>query len=898
MVLGEVGMVRKIDIDAEMQQAYLDYAMSVIVARALPDARDGLKPVHRRILYAMHDMGLQPTGSHKKSARIVGEVLGKYHPHGEAAVYDAMARMVQDFSSRYPMVDGQGNFGSMDGDSPAAMRYTEAKLASLSTFLLSDIAKNTVDFIDNFDGSLIEPDVLPAALPNLLLNGATGIAVGMATSIPPHNLNEVIDALEYMLANWTKLDDITVEDLMNFIQGPDFPTGGIIIQEADHEGLAAAYGSGRGRITVRARVHLEEMDRGRNRIVITELPYMTNKSTLIERIASLVRDNRLEGITDLRDESDRQGMRIVLELTKNTDEEKLLRDLYKATPMQSTFSIIMLALVNGEPRTLSLKQALRVYLEHRHEVVRRRSEYELDKAQKRAHILEGLRTALKNLDAIISLIRRAPDVETARERLMRKYKLSQEQAQAILDMPLRRLAALERKKIEDEYKEVTALIKELQGLLRSPKKIRDVIGGELEKVKEDFGDRRRTQIATLQEGHTKASMLTATDLTPSEDVWVAISEDGKVGRVAEGKTPRPSGTDVAYWLMQVNTRDILYLVADTGEAATVAVNALPHIEKPSEGTDFYRICALSAEDILAAAFALPANSDLKEDWYVVTVTRQSMIKKSSLSEVPGLSARTFTLAKVNDGDRLAWVRITNGSKEIMMATQNGMTIRFSEDEVRPMGLVAAGVNGMKLQRDDEVISVELLPEEGEVFMITSDGRAKRVKPNQFPTQGRYGQGVIGWKLPAKTRLAGMTIGRGTTRVTLHLMKLAAKSMRLDEAPIQTRSARGQVVQELKPGDEIIGMTVPRDLPRPIAAEKKPASSTRQTRTTKKTPASAKSSSAKKTTAARTRRQKSAAKSSTKPATKTGSGSGTKTSTRSSRKRSTASRTTRKTNTRK
>lgn len=895
MVLGEVGMVRKIDIDAEMQQAYLDYAMSVIVARALPDARDGLKPVHRRILYAMHDMGLQPSGAHKKSARIVGEVLGKYHPHGEAAVYDAMARMVQDFSSRYPMVDGQGNFGSMDGDSPAAMRYTEAKLASLTTHMLFDITKNTVDFVDNFDGTLTEPDVLPAALPNLLLNGATGIAVGMATSIPPHNLNEVVNALKYMLVNWTKLDDITVEDLMNFIQGPDFPTGGIIIQEADNEGLAAAYGSGRGRITVRARVHLEEMDRGRNRIVITELPYMTNKSTLIERIASLVRENRLEGITDLRDESDRQGMRIVLELTKNTDEEKLLRELYKSTPMQSTFSIIMLALVNGEPRTLSLKQALRVYLEHRHEVVRRRSEYELDKAQKRAHILEGLRTALQNLDAIISLIRRSPDVDTARDRLMRKYKLSQEQAQAILDLPLRRLAALERKKIEDEYKEVTALIKELQGLLRSPKKIREVITAELEKVEENFGDRRRTQIATLQEGHTKSSLLTAADLTPSEDVWVAISEDGKVGRVAEGKTPRPSGTDVAYWLMQVNTRDILYLVADTGEAATVAVNALPHVEKASEGADFYRICALSSEDILAAAFALPANGDLREDWYVLTVTRQSMIKKSSLSEVPGLSARTFTLARVNDGDRLAWVRITDGSKEILMATRDGMAIRFSEDEVRPMGLVAAGVNGMKLQGDDEVIGVELLPEEGEVFLITSDGRAKRVKPDQFPTQGRYGQGVIGWKLPAKTRLAGMTVGRGTTRVTLHLMKLAAKSMRLDEAPVQTRSARGQTVQDLKPGDEIIGMTVPRDLPRPGFSTEKTPPPAKKPPAPKQSPSPQKSSSAKKATATRSRSgqkptakttKKTPAKKTTRTTTKTGTKTSSKSSTRSPRKRST------------
>jgi DNA gyrase subunit A len=814
MVLGEVGMVRKIDIDQEMQQAYLDYAMSVIVARALPDARDGLKPVHRRILYAMHDMGIQPTTSYKKSARIVGEVLGKYHPHGEAAVYDAMARMAQDFSTRYPLVDGQGNFGSMDGDSPAAMRYTEARLADLSTNLLKDIDRSTVNFIDNFDGSLVEPQVLPSALPNLLLNGATGIAVGMATSVPPHNLGEVVDALNYMLAHWEKIDDINVDDLMQFIQGPDFPTGGIVIQEQEQEGLAAAYGSGRGRITVRARVHLEEMDRGRSRIVVTELPYMTNKSTLIERIANMARDGKLDGITDLRDESDRRGMRICIELTKNTNPEEILRGLYKGTPMQSTFSIIMLALVNGEPRMLSIKQALRVYLDHRQEIVRRRSEHDLARAEKRAHILEGLRIALKNLDEVINTIRRSADVETARERLMRKYKLSQEQAQAILDMPLRRLASLERKKIEDEYKELTELIKTLKSLLRSPKKIRQLIGEELEELKQKYGDHRRTQIVHLGAGDTKTSLLTATALTPSEDIWVAISEDGLVGRVAEGKTPRPSGSDVPYWLLEVNTRDTLYLVSENGEAGTVAVHSLPVVEKPSEGTFFAEICSLTDDDILAAAFALPSQGELPDDWYVLTVTRQSMVKKTALSELPGLSARSFTLTRVNDGDRLGWVHITDGQQDVLMATRQGMAIRFSEDEVRPMGLVAAGVNGMKLQARDEIVGVEMLPCEGEVYLVTSDGRAKRVSPDQFPTQGRYGQGVIAWKLPAKSRLAGMTAGRGTTRITLHLMKLAAKSMRIDEAPLQGRSARGQVVQELKQGDEILGLTLPRSMPRP------------------------------------------------------------------------------------
>ncbi|MEJ5223570.1 MAG: DNA topoisomerase (ATP-hydrolyzing), partial [Anaerolineales bacterium] len=504
----ELGLVRKIDIDHEMQQAYLDYAMSVIVARALPDARDGLKPVQRRILYAMYDMGLRADSPYKKSARIVGEVLGKYHPHGDAAVYEAMARMAQDFSLRTLLVDGQGNFGSIDGDPPAAMRYTEARLAAPALDMLADINKNTVPFTPNFDDTLTEPEVLPAALPNLLVNGATGIAVGMSTSIPPHNLGEVCDALVYMLNHWEKLDDISVEHLMEFIKGPDFPTGGVILHEEGEGGLETAYGTGRGKVTVQARVHFEEMERGKSRIIVTELPYMTNKSSLIERIAELAREEHIEGISDLRDESDRQGMRIVIELTKNVEPEAVLRELYKRTPMQSTFSIIMLALVadehgRSEPRLLTLKQALRVYLEHRLLVIKRRAEYDLEKARQRAHILEGYLVALKNLDEIIDLIRKSPDVETARDRLMKRYKLTDIQANAILEMQLRRLAALERKKIETEYKEVVALIKDLQDLLKSPARMRAAAAEELGKVKAAYADKRRTHIVGLKEGEDR-----------------------------------------------------------------------------------------------------------------------------------------------------------------------------------------------------------------------------------------------------------------------------------------------------------------------------------------------------------------------------------------------------------
>ena len=805
----ELGLVQKIDINAEMKQSYLDYAMSVIVSRALPDARDGLKPVQRRILYAMYDMGIRADSSYKKSARIVGEVLGKYHPHGDSSVYEAMARQAQDFSMRYMLVDGQGNFGSVDGDPPAAMRYTEAKLALPALDMLHEIGKDTVDFTPNFDDTLTEPNVLPASIPNLLVNGGTGIAVGMSTSIPPHNLSEVVDALGYMLANWEKLDDISVGQLMQFVQGPDFPTGGIIIHQKDEGSLEAAYGSGRGRVTIQARVHVEEMGRNKNRLIVTELPYMVNKSNLISRIATLVRDGKIEGVTDLRDESDRQGMRIVIELTKNVEPEDVLEKLYKKTPMQSTFSIIMLALVDGEPKMLSLKQALRVYVEHRLEVIRRRSEYDLRKAKERAHILEGYVVALKNLDAVIALIRRAPDVPTARTRLMKKFKLSQIQAQAILDMQLRRLAALERKKIDIEYKELNKIIKDLETLLKSPQKMRLVVAEELLKVKEAYGDRRRTQIIGLDSEGEKQTLLTSADLLPEKTVWVGITRDGIVSRTRDEKSPRPSGKEAPNWLVKVSTSDTLYFVSEKGEAAAVAVHTLPETEKLSDGTIWHKVSPLKSSDKLAAVFALPARkSEYPEESYVLTVTRGGMVKKSAISELPGPSAQPFTLVRVNDGDVLGWVVLTDGQKEILLATASGMGIRFGEDGVRPMGLVAAGVNGIKLGVGDLVVGMDILPQKGNVFIITSDGKGKRIEPKDFPTQGRYGKGVILWKLPDGERVAGMVVGKDTLVITLHLLRAAAKSARLDEAPLRKRATvRGGVVQEVKLGDAIIGLTI-------------------------------------------------------------------------------------------
>lgn len=827
----EIGLIRKIDIDQEMQQSYLDYAMSVIVARALPDARDGLKPVHRRILYAMYDMGLRPNTSHKKSARVVGEVLGKYHPHSDASVYDAMARMAQDFSMRYPLVDGQGNFGSVDGDPPAAMRYTEARLTQPSGEMLADIQNDTVDFADNFDSSLQEPTVLPAALPNLLINGATGIAVGMATNVPPHNLGEVVDALNYILENWSKVDNISVDDLMKFIKGPDFPTGGIILGGLREDDLAHAYGTGRGRITVQARAHVEEMDRGRERIIVTELPYMTNKSSLIERIANLARSGKMEGLSDLRDESDRQGMRIVIELSKNANSDEVLANLYKRTAMQGTFGIIMLALVDGEPRLLSLKQALKVYIEHRLEVIRRRSEYELTHARQRQHILEGYRIALKNLDDVINLIRKSPDAEAAQERLMKRFKLSDLQSKAILDMPLRRLAALERKKIEDEYKQITKSIKVLENLLSSPKKMRDIISQDLSAVKETYGDRRRTQIVELKIGDSTTSVMTAGELTPDKNVWVAINSQGLISRSIEDKAPRPSGRDAPKWLLRARTRDTLYLVNRNGKVAALAVHSLPEADKLSDGAPVIQISALKTKTELAAIFALPPKDQRAPGWYVLTATNGGIVKKSPIKDLPGPIAQTFRLAKIKSNDTLGWVRLTDGKSELLIATASGMAIRFPEEEVRPTGLSSAGVSGIKLKTGDKVVGLEIANHKHEAFLLLSDGFSKRIKITDFPLQGRYGQGVIAWKPPSGVQVVGLANHKPNTRASLHLSKLAPRSIRLDDAPVRGRAANGKSVVEIKAGGKIISLTVPWDFPSEVVkkTKQKKKSSTKSNR---------------------------------------------------------------------
>ncbi|HMK09068.1 MAG TPA: DNA topoisomerase (ATP-hydrolyzing), partial [Anaerolineales bacterium] len=798
--------------------SYLDYAMSVIVARALPDARDGLKPVHRRILHAMYTMGVRPDSDFRKSARIVGEVLGKYHPHGDMAVYEAMARMAQDFSMRYALIAGQGNFGSIDGDSPAAMRYTEARLAPLAMLALTDIDQDTVDFVPNFDGSLPEPTVLPAGFPNLLINGATGIAVGMATNIPPHNLGEVCDALVFLLENWTRLDKISVDDLMDFIRGPDFPTGGLLLRSRDKaEGLGAAYGTGRGRVTVQARTHIEEMGRGRSRIIVTELPFQTNKAALIERIAELSRGGQLDGLSDLRDESDRQGMRIVIELARTADPARVLASLYQRTPMQSTFGISMLALVEDEPRLLSLKQALRVYLDHRLEVTRRRSQYELERARERAHILAGLRTALNHLDEVIKLIRAAHDVDQARLRLMKRFRLSDLQARAILDMPLRRLAALERKKIEQEHKETLARITELEGLLASEKRMRGYIADELRQLKTDFGDRRRTQI--VDAGKTKrAGPLTAGDVLEEKDTWVAVTPDGLISRSPTARLPRLSGRDAPSLLVSGRTSDAVYLFAADGHCGAVPIHRLPEVDDPARGSAAGGATPLPPGVRPVAALVVPSEVAKSGAATLLLGTRQGVVKRIPLEALPGPSGRAFSVIALGSGDQLGWARLTGGSDEILLASTSGQVIRFPEGEVRTVGLAAAGVMGMRLEKKEQLVAVEVTRREGDLLIITETGFGKRVPLAQFPVQGRNGKGLRVYK--AGVNLAGAAIGGDDDHAVAHLARGAARSVKFAAAPRRSRAANGARLVDPGTKDKVVLLGAA--VVRPAAAEVAPA----------------------------------------------------------------------------
>lgn len=738
----EIGTVKLVDIDDEMRGSYLDYAMSVIVARALPDARDGLKPVHRRILYAMHDMGMRHNRPYKKSARIVGEVLGKYHPHGDAAVYEAMARMAQDFSMRYPLVDGQGNFGSVDGDSPAAMRYTEARLSEIAEEMLADIEKETVDWVDNFDGSLKEPTVLTSRLPNLLLAGASGIAVGMATNIPPHNLNEICDCLIYFIDHYHEMDEIGPEDLLQFVKGPDFPTGGLIIGV---DGIRDAFATGKGRVVVRAKTHIEEMHGGRYRIVVTELPYQVNKATLIERIAELVRNKRIEAISDLRDESDRRGMSVVIELKRGGQPNQVLNQLLKYTQMQSTFGVNMLALVDGEPRILTLKMALQHYLGHRQEVVTRRSRFELARAQERAHILEGLKTALANLDAVIKTIRGSRNVETARNNLMKGFKLTEVQAQAILEMQLRRLAALERRKIDEEYLEMIKKIAYLEDLLANPKKILHLIREELENLKKRYGDPRRTLILP----HAGAE-ISEEDMVPPEEILISITQRGYIKRVSATTYKRQGRggrgvlgmgrreKDTVEHLFIAGSHDSILFFTNEGKVYQEKAYQMPDVTRQARGLPLINLISLSPKEMVTAALAV---SDFGLGNYLVMATKNGRVKKTIIEEYAAVRSSGLIALNLNKGDELGWVKMTRGEEEIILVTEGGYAIRFSGRDIRPMGRAAGGVMGIKLSPKDAVAAMDVVDPKADLLVVTERGFGKRTPLSEYPLYGRYVKGV-------------------------------------------------------------------------------------------------------------------------------------------------------------
>ncbi|MXV93466.1 MAG: DNA topoisomerase (ATP-hydrolyzing) subunit A [Chloroflexi bacterium] len=797
--------IHQVTIESEMRDAYLSYAMSVIVSRALPDARDGLKPVHRRILYAMHDMGIGAGGTHKKSARIVGEVMGKYHPHGDAAVYDTMVRMAQDFSMRYMLIDGQGNFGSIDGDGAAAMRYTEARMASVGSELLVDIHKDTVDFADNFDGTLDEPTVLPASLPNLLVNGASGIAVGMSTNIPPHNLGEVCDALCHLLDQWQRLDEIDVDELMRFVKGPDFPTGGVIYgRRGKDDMLRQALATGRGKITLRAKLHVEDMGGGKSRIIISELPYQVNKTTLIERIAMLVNANRLKGLADLRDESDRQNaVRLVIELQRNVDVTAVLARLFKLTPLQSTFGIIMLALVDGQPRLLTLKQALRVYLQHRLEVLQRSSHFDLARAQERAHILEGLLIALDELDAVIAAIRKSRSSETARRNLIKQFKVSETQASAILDMALRRLAALERRKLRDEYKATRQHIKQLQTLLENPQRQRAHIAESLTAVKERYGDPRRSIIADGE-----ASALSQADfLVPEAATVVMLSASGHLGRTHKAEPPSVT-TRTKHpprWLQHSSTSQITYLFADDGDCATVPVQQIPQVKSAGEGMQVSDLCALQPAQRIVSFLCLPASLS---DGNICLVTARGQAKRLKVSELPGLMSTAFSVMKLARGDKLVAALYSRGDDELLLASARGYAIRFSEADVRTTSLAAGGVRGIKLvAQDDRVVSAFVADDKLYAWNITERGIAKTTPMREYKTQGRGGSGVLSMRLPlGSKRLAAATIGRLDDTALVLTNKRKAKYMSLGLAKTLKRgSAGGNEVIALRDKETVVGV---------------------------------------------------------------------------------------------
>jgi len=740
------GRIIPLNIENEMKKSYIDYAMSVIVGRALPDVRDGLKPVHRRILYSMYERGVTPDKPHKKSARIVGDVLGKYHPHGDSSVYDAVVRLAQDFSIRYPLIDGHGNFGSIDGDSAAAMRYTEVRLSKFAMEMMTDINKDTVDFIPNYDGSEEEPTVLPSRVPNLLINGSSGIAVGMATNIPPHNLGEIIDGVVSIIDD----PNVDINQLMSIIKGPDFPTGALIM---GREGIKSAYATGRGSIKMRAKANIEQMTNGKQRIIVNEIPYQVNKARLIEKIAELVRDKKVEGITDLRDESDRTGMRIVIELRKDVNGRVVLNQLYKHTQLQETFGVITLALVDGQPKVLNLKQVLSHYLEHQKDVIVRRTRFDLAKAEARAHIVEGLKIALDHIDAVISTIRESKNIEIARERLMERFGLSEKQAQAILEMRFRALTGLERQKLDEEYKELIKLIAYLTDVLKNEKLVLHIIREEILAIKEKYNDPRRTQIVRDD------SDLNDEDLIAEEDMVITITNNGYIKRLNTNtyRSQKRGGRgisamatkeeDFVEHLFITTTHHYLMVFTNKGQVYRLKVHEIPEASRTAKGTALVNLLYLTGEETVKTVIPVKEYSD---DLLLFMATRKGIVKKSVLSEYD--SARKDGLIAINldDNDELISVKLTDGSQEIILGTKNGKAILFSEEEVRSQGRTTRGVKGIDLAKDDWVVGMDSLTEGGELMVISEQGFGKRTKLEEYSRQSRGGKGSLTMKVTPKT----------------------------------------------------------------------------------------------------------------------------------------------------
>ena len=790
------GKIVPVDLGNQMKTAYIDYAMSVIVARALPDVRDGLKPVHRRILYAMQEAGMGSTKPYKKSARIVGEVLGKYHPHGDSSVYDAIVRMAQDFSMRYMLADGHGNFGSVDGDPAAAMRYTEVRMAKVAEVMLQDIDKDTVDFVPNYDESLKEPSVLPAKFPQLLVNGTSGIAVGMATNIPPHNMGEVIDGTLMLIDH----PEASVEELMEVIKGPDFPTGGLVL---GHEGIRSAYTTGRGIIKMRAKAHIETMSNGKPRIIVSELPYQVNKARLIEKIAELVRDKSIEGITALNDESDRNGMRIVIDLRKDANANVVLNQLYKHTQLQDSFGVIMLALVDGKPQVLNLKEVLHYYIKHQEDVITRRTRYELKKAEARAHILEGLTIALDNLDAVITTIRESRTADIAKEALMTGFKLSDKQAQAILDLRLQRLTGLEREKIEEEYKDTLKAIEEYKAILADEQKVLAIIKDELRAVKEKYGDERRTKLTV------DTSEIDVEDLIAEEDVVITLSHNDYIKRMplTTYKNQKRGGvgikgmatkeTDFVEDILITTTHHTILFFTSRGRVFHLKAYEIPESSRQARGTALINLLQLESEEKIQAIIPVKG---VGEDQYLFMATKKGIVKKTSVSEFSNIRKVGLIALKLDDDDVLIGVKATDGESSLMLGTKQGMAIAFSEDDVRAMGRNTRGVKGITLRPGDEVVGMDLLRRDAEVLTVTQEGFGKRTSVEEYRRQTRGGKGLINLKVTDKT---GPVVGIKVVHDEQELMLITAGGIviRMNVADISVYGRSSQGVKLMSTGEE-------------------------------------------------------------------------------------------------